>query len=149
MLRMDEVHVIRHKCLIEGGSIRQISREMGVDRKTVRKYLKEPEPRRVERQRRARPVLAVVGPRIDELLEEWKPRSNRKHRITSPRVHRQLLEEGYEVGERTVRAYLAERRRQGAEVYIPLVHRVGEEAQVDFFEVTVEEDGVQRTAWHG
>ena len=147
MLRMDEVHVIRHKCLIEGGSIRQISREMGVDRKTVRKYLKEPEPRRVERQRRARPVLEVVGPRIDELLEEWKPRSNRKHRITSPRVHRQLVEEGYEVGERTVRAYLSEKRRQDAEVYIPLVHRVGEEAQVDFFEVTVEEDGVQRTAW--
>lgn len=144
---MDEVHVIRHKCLVEGHSMRQVARDMSVDRKTVRKYLKEAEPRRVETGERRRPVLEVVGPRIDELLEEWKPRSGKKHRITSPRVHRQLREEGYEVGERTVRSYLAEKRRRGSEVYIPLVHRVGEEAQVDFFEVTVEEDGVQRTAW--
>jgi transposase len=144
---MEEVHVVRHKCLVEGLSIRQVAREMAVDRKTVRKYLKQPEPRRVEKERRRRPVLELVGPRIDELLDEWKPRSGGKHRITSPRVHRQLREEGYEVGERTVRSYLAEKRRRVAEVYIPLVHRAGEEAQVDFFEVTVEEDGVRRTAW--
>jgi transposase len=92
-------------------------------------------------------VLETVGPRIEDLLQEWKARSNKKHRITSPRVHRQLLEEGYEVGERTVRSYMAERRRQQAEVYVPLVHRPGEEAQVDFFEVTVEEGGIQRPAW--
>lgn len=144
---MDQVHVIRHKHYNEGEGIRRIAREMGIHRKTVRKYLKESEPRRVERNLRCRPVLEVVGPRIDELLEEWRPRSTRKHRITSPRVHRQLVEEGYQVGERTVRSYLAEKRRQGAEVYIPLVHRPGDEAQVDFFEVTVEEAGAQRKAW--
>jgi hypothetical protein len=32
-------------------------------------------------------------------------------------------------------------------VYIPLVHRAGEEAQVDFFEVTVDESGFRRKAW--
>ena len=147
MLRMDQVHVIRHKCLREGQSVRQVAREMGLHRKTVRKYLRQSEPRREESEPRVRPVLELVGPRIDELLEEWKPRSAKKHRITSPRVHRQLLEEGYKVGERTVRGYLAEKRRQKAEVYIPLVHRAGDEAQVDFFEVTVEEAGVLRPAW--
>jgi transposase len=70
-----------------------------------------------------------------------------KHRLTSPRLHRQLREEGLVVGERTVRAYLAEQRRQTAEVYIPLVHRPGDEAQVDFFEVTVDEAGLRRKAW--
>jgi len=144
---MDQVHVVRHKCLIEKQSIRQVAREMGLHRKTVRKYLKQSEPRRVESGPRARPVLETVGPRIEELIEEWTPRSSRKHRITSPRVHRQLLEEGYEVGERTVRSFMAERRRRSAEVYIPLVHHPGEEAQVDFFEVTVEEDGILRPAW--
>jgi transposase len=147
MLRMDQVHVVRHKHFIEGRGIREIARATGIDRKTVRKYLKESEPRREERVPRRRPVLEVVGPRIDELLEEWVPRSTRKHRITSPRVHRQLVEEGYTVAERTVRGYLAEKRREGAEVYIPLVHRPGDEAQVDFFAVTVEEDGDQREAW--
>jgi hypothetical protein len=88
-----------------------------------------------------------VGPRIDGLLEEWKGRTTGKHRITSPRVHRQLIEEGHTVGERTVRQYLAEKRRRAAEVYIPLVHRAGDEAQVDFFEVTVELKGVMTKVW--
>jgi hypothetical protein len=33
------------------------------------------------------------------------------------------------------------------EVYIPLVHRAGDEAQVDFFEVTVDVGGERRKAW--
>lgn len=144
---MDQVHVIRHKHYKEGHGIRRIAREMGLDRKTVRKYLEEAEPVRKETAPRARPVQDVVGPRIDELLEEWGPRTTRKQRITSPRLHRQLIAEGYEVGERTVRGYLSEKRRQSKEVYVPLVHRPGDSAQVDFFEVTVEEGGVARKAW--
>jgi transposase len=46
----------------------------------------------------------------------------------------------------TVRDYLREKRRREAEVFVPLIHRPGEEAQVDFFEVTVEEDGEFRKA---
>ena len=45
------------------------------------------------------------------------------------------------MGITTVREYLREKRRQKQEVYIPLVYRPGECAQVDFFEVTVEEGG--------
>ena len=37
--------------------------------------------------------------------------------------------------------------RRRAEVYVPLVHRPGDEAQVDFFEVTVEVAGERRKAW--
>ena len=147
MLRMDQVHVIRHKVLAEGQSIRRVARDMGVSRNTVRKYLEVSEPVRVERRPRARPVLEKVVPRIDELLEEWGPRTTAKQRITGSRVHRELVEEGYEVGVTTVREYLREKRRQDAEVYIPLVHRPGEEGQVDFFKVTVEEGGVFREVW--
>ena len=32
-------------------------------------------------------------------------------------------------------------------MYVPLVHRLGDEAQVDFFEVTVEVDGVRVKVW--
>ena len=69
---MDQVHVIRHKVLVEGQSVRRVSREMGVSRNTVRKYLRESEPRRRERVSRARPVWAEVGGRIEELLEQWR-----------------------------------------------------------------------------
>ncbi len=144
---MDQVHVVRHKHFVEKRSIRGIARELGLHRKTVRKYLKQSEPKRLEPGPRRLPVLKVVGPRIEALLEEWAPRLEGKHRLTSPRLHRQLREEGFTISERTVREYLAEKRRKAAEVYIPLVHRPGDEAQVDFFEVTVDEAGLRRKAW--
>lgn len=144
---MEQVHVVRHKHFAEGQSVRQIARDMGLNRRTVRKYLRESEPRREESSVRRQPVISVVGPRIEALLDEWIPRLVGKHRLTSPRVHRELIEEGFSVGERTVRQFLAEKRRQAAEVYIPLVHRPGDEAQVDFFEVTVDEGGRRRKAW--
>ena len=44
MLRMEQVHVIRHKVLREGQSVRQVARELGVSRNTIGKYLREAEP---------------------------------------------------------------------------------------------------------
>ena len=147
MLRMDQVHVIRHKVLVEGVSIRRVARELGVSRQVVRKYLTTAEPVRRESGPRPRPVLERITRRIEELMEEWGPRTTAKQRITGTLVHRQLIEEGYRTGITAVRQVLAERRRQRSEVMIPLVHRPGDEAQVDFFEVTVEVAGVVRTAW--
>jgi transposase len=144
MLRMDQVHVIRHKVLVEGQSIRSVARQMSIGRNTISKYLKLSEPVKVTRQKKASPVKEMVAPRIDQLLEEWRPRTTDKQRITGSRIHRQLVEEGYEVGITTVRDYLRDKRRQQAEVFIPLVHRPGEEAQVDFFEVSVDEGGQRR-----
>jgi transposase len=148
MLRMDQVHVIRHKVLVEGQSIRSVAREMGISRNTISKYLKLSEPKkRLLRQSKTSPVMEMVAPRIEELLEEWQSRTTPKQRITGTRIHRQLIEEGYQVGITTVRDYLRERRRRHQEVFVPLIHRPGEEAQVDFFEVTVEENGEMRKAW--
>src|SRR5215204_4755066 len=148
MLRMDQVHVIRHKVLLEGKSVRSVAKEMGVSRNTVAKYLKNPEPRRrVARKRKRAPVTEMVAPRIEEILSEWSGRTTPKQRITGARIHRQLVEEGYEVGITTVRDYLREKRRKEAEVFVPLIHRPGDEAQVDFFEVSVEEDEQMKKAW--
>lgn len=147
MLRMSQVHVIRHKVLVEGRSIRATAREMGFSRNTVRKYLKESEPIRREPDPRTKPVLEKVAPRIEELLVAWSRRTTAKQRVTGSRVHQQLVEEGFQVSATTVRAYLREKRRESAEVFIPLVHRAGDAAQVDFFEVTVNEAGEMRKVW--
>jgi transposase len=147
MLRMDQVHVIRHKVLVEGRSIRSVARQMGVGRNTIRKYLTLSEPVRVVRQEKPSPVKEIVAPRIDEIIEEWRGRTTPKQRITGTRVHRQLVEEGYRVGITTVRDYLREKRRRQAEVFIPLIHRPADEAQVDFFEVTIEHGGVLKKVW--
>jgi transposase len=147
MLKVTQVHVIRHKVLVEGLSQRRASREMGVSRNTVKKYIAVPEPVRTPGGPRRRPVLEQVRPRMDELIAEWRGRTTSKQRLTGTRLHRQLVEEGYQVGSTLVRAYLRELRRREAEVYIPLLHRPGDEAQVDFFEVTVDVGGVRRKAW--
>jgi len=133
--------------LVEGLSIRKVARELDVSRQVVRKYLKTAAPVRQESGPRPRPVLERIEKRVFELLEEWEPRTTAKQRITATLVHRHLLEEGYRAGITSVREVLAERRRRQAEVMIPLVHRPGDEAQVDFFEVTVEVGGGVRKAW--
>ena len=144
---MDQIHVIRHQVLVEKRSQRSVAREHGVSRNTVRKYLVESEPRRVESRPRRRRVLERVAPRLEELLRAWSRRVTGKQRLTAVRLHRQLLEEGYEVGITTVRGYVREWKRQRRETFIPLVHRPGESGQVDFFEVTVEEAGVAHRVW--
>jgi transposase len=120
---------------------------MGVSRNTVRKYLGQSEPARRQLKPRGRPVWERVRARVERLLEEWAGRTTAKQRITGTRVHRQLVEEGHQVGVTTVRRVLREKRRREAEVYIPLVHRAGDEAQVDFFAVTVEVAGDRRDVW--
>ena len=147
MLEVAEVHVIRHKVLVEGRSQRQVALEMGVSRNTVRKYLDQSEPRRVETRPRPTPVRDRARGRIEDLILEWRDRVTPKQRLTGSRIHRQLLDEGFEVGITTVRDYLRERRRRRAEVFVPLVHRPGDEAQVDFFEVVVDVGDVRRKAW--
>ena len=117
MLRMDQVHVIRYKVLVEGRSQRSVALELGVSRNTVRKYMVKSEPRRVESLARRRRVLERVAPRLGELLEEWSKRTTRKQRLTGTRLHRQLVEEGFEVGVTTVRRYFREWRRQRQEAF--------------------------------
>lgn len=148
MLRMDQVHVVRHKYFLEGASIRQIARQMGMSRKTVRKYVMgSGQPQRKESGPRPSPVRDGAESRIEAVLQDWASRTTEKQRITGRRVHQQLVEDGYAVGITTVREYLAERRRQHQEVYIPLEWWPGDCAQVDFFEVTVDLQGLRQKAW--
>jgi len=65
---MDQVHVVRHKVLVEGQEIRRVAREMGIARNTVKRYLERPVPVRVEKAPRARPVWRKAGARLEALL---------------------------------------------------------------------------------
>jgi transposase len=147
MLKVDHVHAIRHQVLVQGRSRRIVAQEMGLSRNTVRKYVEQPEPVRVEREARPRPTLEAVRPRLDQLLEEWSTRTTAKQRITGTRIVRQLREEGFDVGTTLVRDYLRERRRLRSETYVPLVHRPGDDALIDFFEIVADVAGVRTKGW--
>ena len=79
MLKMGQVQDIRQLILQEGRSIRWTARRLGISRNTVRRYLKDSEPKRAEHSPRAKPVLKSVQTRIDELLCEWSGRTTAKH----------------------------------------------------------------------
>lgn len=143
MLRVDQVHVVRHKVLVEGRGVRSVAREMGISRNTVRRYLAVAEPVRVEKGPRGRPVSEKVVPRMAE-SPRW---TGGKQRLTATRLHEMLLTEGYEVGATLVKEAVAEWKGRRREVFVPLVYRPGELAEVDFFEVLVEVLGQRTKAW--
>jgi transposase len=147
MLRVDQVHVIRHKVLVEGRSQRQIAKEFGISRVTVRKYVEEAVPVRKETEPRTRPVWEKVGPRVEALLAESAQWTGGKQQLTATRLHELLVGEGHRVGVTLVKDAIAEWKRQRREVFVPLTYRPGDLAEVDFFEVLVDLDGVRRKAW--
>jgi transposase len=147
MLGMDRVHVIRHKVLIEGRSQRAVAKELGISRLTVRKYVEQAAPVRVEKEARPRPVWAKVQERIEALLKTAPEWTDKKQQLTATRLHDLLVGEGHRVGVTLVKEAVAEWKRQRREVFVPLVYRPGELAEVDFFEVLVDEAGVRRKAW--
>jgi transposase len=145
MLRVEQVHVIRHKVLVEGQSMRRVAAEMGLSRNTVKKYLTQAEPVRHEAEPRRKPVRSVVTARIEALLAD-KRLTNRKQRWTGPRLAEVLADEGHAVSVRTVQRVAQEWRRRRAEVYVPLVYEPGEMAEVDFFEVVYGPETARRKA---
>jgi transposase len=147
MLKVDQVHVIRHKVLVDGRSQRQVAKEFGISRVTVRKYVEGAEPVRQEAAPRARPVWEKVGPRIEALLGASKDWTAGKQQLTATRLHELLIGEGHRVGASLVKAAVAEWKRQRREVFVPLTYRPGDLAEVDFFEVIVDVDGTRRKAW--
>jgi len=147
VLKVDQVHLIRHKILVENQSIRAVAKQVGVSRNTIRKYLDEPTPKPKPRKPKIAPVREAVLPRLTAIVEQWQPRTTAKQRLTIRRLHQQLRSEGFDVGITTVRNLVAERKRLQKETYIPLTYRPGDVAQVDFFEVAVDINGQRRKVW--
>ena len=133
---MDQVHVVRHKVLVEGRSQRAVARELGLSRTTVGKYVDQAVPvRKAEAEPRPRPVWDKVGGRVQALLAESRQWTGGKQRLTATRLHGLVVAEGHHVGVTVIRAAMAEWKRQRREVFVPLTYRPGDLAEVDFFEV--------------
>ena len=142
---MEQWSEIRRKVLVEGVSKRQVCREYGVGWRTLGKMLAHAEPPGYRRKLpRGRPKLGAFVGLIDEILAtDADPSTPRKQRHTARRIFERLRDEhGYAGGEVAVRRYVAEHRRVGGEVFVPLSQPAGE-AQFDFGEATVEIAGVR------
>lgn len=146
---MDLIAVIRHKVLAEGVPIREVARELGLSRNTIRRYA------RAKGIPIARPSpTARPSPARDEVEEAasaiWQARRSftaGKQRLTAARLWELLRDAGHTASERTVRRLVARFRSAEREVTVPLVYGPGEVAQVDFFEVWIELADVRQKAW--
>lgn len=129
VLRMSQWAEIRHMHLVDGVAKKEVARRLGLDVKTVRRALEQGvAPRRRSSSRRPR-RLDGCRDRILELLQA-------EPKITAKRIGRVLGQDARSVGQRALREYVAELRRElrGPEVFVHRTHRPGETMEVDFFE---------------
>jgi transposase len=133
---MDQYELIRTAQRVYKKSIRQISRETGHTRKTIRKVLQGLEPKY---RRKEEPGCAVMDP-VAAMVEGWlkaDQQEHRKQRHTAHRIYTRLVEEeGFKGAESTVRRWVRERKaRMGmnaALAVVPLDPEVAREAEVDW-----------------
>ena len=139
--RVELFEQIRRDREFEGLSLRALAAKYQVHRRTVRQALESsvPPPRKRPAGRPA-PALGEHREWIDEILIADR-KAPRKQRHTARRIWRRLVDErGAAVAERTVREYVAARRRElgePGEVFVPQVHQAGMEAEVDWGEADV------------
>ena len=146
MYKVDVYLRVRRAVMVEGKSIREVSREFGLHRDTVRKMLAYSVPPGYRRQTAPRrPKLEPFTGVIDRILEDDLARP-RKQRHTAKRIFERLRDEyGYDGGYTTVKDYVREHRRQAREMFVPLSHAPGH-AQCDFGEALVVIGGVEQKA---
>ena len=113
MISVDAKEEIRRGYYLKEKSIRQIQRETGHHRVTIRKALEDGLVGKYElKGSRACPVLDRVKPVIDTWLAEDAKRP-RKERHTAKRIWDRLCtEHGFAGGVSTVRRYVGQRRRE-------------------------------------
>jgi transposase len=147
MRKMVDIEFIRKKHLVEGWSIRKISRQLGVARQTVRKALESTEvPRYHRRENRPSPVMDPYYAVIMRWLEQDQA-APAKQRHTAKRIYDRLVAEyGFTGHEATVRRMVAQLRDRQPEVYIPLTAGWGQQAQVDWGQAVVEIAGAREVA---
>ncbi|CAM2005277.1 IS21 family transposase [Acanthopleuribacter pedis] len=145
---MDQYEFIRTAHRQYGKGIRQIAREFGHSRKTVRKALAGMAPEYRMSEKRKSPVMGPVREVVDRILIDDRQQP-KKQRHTAKRIYDRLVEEyGFQGAESTVRHYIRKRRAElgveTTEAMVPLCPEVYGEAEVDWGEAVVKMGGEAR-----
>jgi transposase len=133
---MDQYELIRTAHRVYHKSIRQIARETGHTRRTIRKALLGLAPKYRRKQEPVCGVMDSVGVMVEGWLKADREES-KKQRHTAHRIYTRLVEEhGFKGGESTVRRWVRERKaRMGMDAalaVVPLDAEVAREAEVDW-----------------
>ena len=130
MLEVDMKTTIR-TLYKKGYNKTQIGRMLGIDRKTVRKVLKENEEYQDSSNHPPEQKTGIWPSMLDDYREFIEIQLAKELSIT--RIHQDLQKEfGVECGYTTLRDYIAKIRKSQPHAYMVLHSLPGEEAQVDF-----------------
>ena len=149
MLIVETIGRIRRERFVKGKSIKQIARDLGLSRNTVRKVLRSEETSfAYEREVQPRPKLGRWTAELDRLLTA-NANSSTRERLTLIRLFEELRALGYEGGYDAVRRYARswskEHAGQTAAAFVPLSFAPGEAYQFDWSHEIVVMNGVTIT----
>lgn len=149
MLVVETIAKIRRAYFVQGKSIKAISRELRVARKTVRKVIRSEDTEfAYERRSQPQPKIGPWREELDRVLAANAARSSRE-RLTLIRIFEELRGLGYEGGYDAVRRYAATWKRWASEAtaaaYVPLSFAPGEAYQFDWSHEVVVIDGATTT----
>ena len=128
---MDQWIELRRKIRNQGVSLRQLERDTGIGRQTLRKIRDNSHP---PGYRRSKSVdKPKIGPYLDRIKALIKPENqqHKKQYYTAKKVLEILQSEGFTGGYTIVKDAIRQIKRTSKEVFMPLSQRPGE-AQVDF-----------------
>ena len=144
MLTVDHYGIIRRK-VRDGMSQRAVAKELGHSRNTVAKAMEFPIPPGYRlSQPREKSVIAPFTHIIDAWIETDK-KVRRKQRMYATKMYERLCDEyGFTGHYSTVQRYIKEATNRRKEVFMPLEFELGEEAQVDWHEAIIYENGIEK-----
>jgi transposase len=137
---MDQWIKLRRKIRNEEISLRQLERDTGIHRQTLRKIRDNSQPPGYQR---TKPIEKTkIGPYMDRIKAIIKADKevHKKQYHTAKKIWEILQSEGFEGGYTIVKDAIREIRKTSKEVFMPLSQRPGE-AQVDFGQAVVKLNG--------
>ncbi len=128
----EEQECIRRATVVERKSVRQIARESGRSRKTVKRVVDGKVRKQEQGALREKPlVYEPYRQRVEELWEENRHLPS-KQRYTTAKIYEIIRSEGYSGCESRIRQELRKRKGLPQEMYLPLSFEPGEDAQCDW-----------------
>jgi transposase len=138
---MDQWIKLRRKIRNEEVSLRQLERDTGIHRQTLRKIRDNSQPPGYQRTRTV--LKSKMGPYFDRIKDiiASDRQMPRKQRHTAKRIWEILQTEGFTGGYTIVKDAVRQIKKTSQEVFMPLSQRPGE-AQVDFGHAVVKFEGI-------
>lgn len=143
---MDIIYEIRRRHSVQKQTVTAITRDMGISRPTVRKYLNTVEEPKYERVQPAAPKLGQFEEPLTKWLEE-EAKLSRPRRRTAHRLFEGLQEIGYSGAYDSVQRFVkcwksAKHGPKLTDAFVPLYFQPGDACQFDWSHEQVELGGV-------